>query len=53
MALGTNHGYYKKEDRAIKARLKAHDKRMKELMAEGMDKESASKKAFKEIVKGG
>lgn len=53
MALGTN---YKRtgdrEQQNTYKRLAAHDKRMKELMAEGHSKEDASKMAFKEIVDG-
>ena len=48
MALGTNRDY-KTTDQRIRENLRIHKVRMDELMAQGMDKKSASKQAFNEM----
>ncbi len=51
MALG-NFRPSVREDRDIEARMKWHILRTKELVAEGIDKETASTKAYNEVRQG-
>ena len=50
MALGTNHGYYKKNDQIIKKRLHIFDIWYKKYLDEGMVPEEAEKEAHKKAV---
>ena len=50
MALGTNYKRNSGPNHPIVKRLKAHHKRMLELMEQGHDKDGASRMAFKEIT---
>ena len=50
MALGTNYKRNSGPNHPIVKRLKAHHKRMLELMEQGHDKDDASRMAFKEIT---
>lgn len=49
--LGSKKRDYKTEQRAIQARLAEHSKLMKQYIEEGMTKEDASDKAYKEMIK--
>jgi len=48
MGLGTNRDY-KTHDRRIRHNLRIHKELMDQLMAEGMDREAASDKAFRDL----
>jgi hypothetical protein len=48
--LGSKNRDYKTEDRKIRARLKYHQKRMDELVKDGLSPDEASKKAFREMT---
>jgi hypothetical protein len=50
--LGSKNRDYKTGNRAVTRRIQAHIKRMNELVAGGMDRDAASKKAFDEICFG-
>jgi len=51
MALGSKKRDYKTEDRNVREILAVHYKLMKQYMSEGMSKEEASKRAYRDMRK--